>query len=67
MLTFLQSQHLADEKCPYTVKWVDRTEADKTEHVSYFYEANEDDVREKFFYNRREQDYLITIEQNPLS
>ena len=67
MLRYLQSQHLAEEKYSYTVKWVDRTESDRTEHVSYFYEASEEDVRKKFFYNRREQDYLITIEKNPLS
>ena len=67
MLQYLQSQHLTEEKYSYTVKWVDRTEVNKTEHVSYFYEASEGDVRKKFFYNRREQDYLITIEKNPLS
>lgn len=67
MLRYLQSQHMAEEKYSYTVKWVDRTEPDKAEHVSYFYEATEEDVRKKFFYNRREQDYLITIEKNPLS
>lgn len=67
MLRYLQSQHLAEEKYSYTVKWIDRTGSDKTELVSYFYEASEEDVRKKFFYNRREQDYLITIEKNPLS
>lgn len=67
MLRYLKSQHLVEEKYSYTVKWVDRTEAEKTEHVSYFYEACEEDVRKKFFYNRREKDYLITIEKNPIS
>ncbi len=67
MLKYLQDQHLADEKYSFTVKWVDRTEKEQTENVSYFYEAAEGDVRKKFFYNRNEQDYLITIEKNPLS
>ena len=67
MLKYLQDQHLADEKHSYTVKWIDRTEAGKEEHVSYFYESSEIDVRQKFFYNRREQDFLITVEENPLS
>ena len=67
MLQYLESQHLSEEKYSYTVKWVDRNDADRSEHVSYFYEASESDVRKKFFYNKREEDYLITIEKNPLS
>ena len=67
MLRYLQSQHKSDEKYSYTVKWVDRNDADKNEHVSYFYEASETDVRKKFFYNKREEDFLITVEKNPLS
>ena len=67
MLKYLQGQHLSQEKYPFTVKWIDRTDTDKKEHVSYFYEVSEEDVRSKFFYNKREQDYLITVEQNPLS
>ncbi len=67
MLGYLQSQHLTEEKSSYTVKWINRTDTSKTEHVSYFYEASEQDVRSKFFYNRRDQDYLVTIEKNPLS
>lgn len=67
MLQYLESQHLSEEKYSYTVKWVDRKDAERSEHVSYFYEAAESDVRKKFFYNKREEDYLITIEKNPLS
>ena len=67
MLRYLESQHLSEEKYSYTVKWVDRNDAQRNEHVSYFYEASESDVRKKFFYNKREEDYLITIEKNPLS
>lgn len=67
MLRYLESQHLSDEKYSYTVKWVDRNDKERNEHVSYFYEASEQDVRKKFFYNKREEDYLITIEKNPLS
>ena len=67
MLEYLRSQHLSDQKYSFTVSWVDRNDIDKTEHVSYFYEASEEDVRSKFFYNKREEDYLISIEKNPLS
>jgi hypothetical protein len=67
MLDYLESQHRSDEKNSYTVKWVDRKDTSKEEHVSYFYEASESDVRKKFFYNKREEDYLITLEKNPLS
>ena len=67
MLSYLKSNHLAEEKYSFTVKWIDRNEESKTEQVSYFYDASEDDVRKKFFYNKREEDYLISIERNPLS
>lgn len=67
MLSYLKSQHLTDEKYSYTVKWIDRNDPDKHEHISYFYEASESDVRKKFFYNKREEEFLITIEKNPLS
>jgi hypothetical protein len=67
MLKHLQDQHLIKEKYSYTVKWVDRNDREKKEHVSYFFESSQTAVREKFFYNRREEDFLITIEKNPLS
>jgi hypothetical protein len=67
MLEYLRSLHLSDQKYSFTVNWVSRSDIDKTEHVSYFYEASEEDVRSKFFYNKREEDYLISIEKNPLS
>lgn len=67
MLDYLKSQHHAEEKYSYTVKWVERNDKERKEHVSYFYEASQKDVREKFFYNRKEEDFLITIEKNPLS
>ena len=67
MLDYLKSQYQSDERYSYTVKWIDRNDASKSEHVSYFYEFSETDVRKKFFYNKREEDYLITIEKNPLS
>lgn len=67
MLQHLRSQHLTNEKYSFTVSWIDRADPKKAEHVSYFYEASEADVRKKFFYNKREEDYLISIEQNPLS
>lgn len=67
MLTYLKSQNKSDEKYSFTVKWIDRNEPNREEHISYFYEASEADVRQKFFYNRKESDFLITIEKNPLS
>ena len=67
MLQYLRSQHRSEEKYSYTVKWIDREDSSRTEHTSYFYEASESDVRKKFFYNKREEDYLITVEKNPLS
>lgn len=67
MLDYLKTHNKSDEKYSYTVKWVDRKDPKKDEHVSYFYETSESDVRKKFFYNKREEDYLITVEKNPLS
>ncbi|MBI1288791.1 MAG: hypothetical protein GC178_14580 [Flavobacteriales bacterium] len=67
MIHHLKRESVSDEKYSYTVKWIDRNDPNKEEHVSYFYESSEREVRRKFFYNRREQDYLITIEKNPLS
>lgn len=67
MLDYLKPHNKSDEKYSYTVKWVDRKDPKKDEHVSYFYETSESDVRKKFFYNKREEDYLITVEKNPLS
>ncbi|MFM1877071.1 MAG: hypothetical protein RL266_2808 [Bacteroidota bacterium] len=67
MIQYLRSQHLSEEKYSYTVNWIDREDPSRTEHTSYFYEATEADVRQKFFYNKKEEDYLITIEKNPLS
>lgn len=67
MLEHLKRESLADEKYSYTVKWIDRNDSDKKEYVSYFYEPSEREVRKKFFYNRREEDYLVTIEKNPMA
>ena len=67
MLDHLKAHNRSAEKSSYTVKWINRKEADRQEHVSYFYEATEEDVRRKFFYNKKEEDFLITIAKNPLS
>ncbi len=67
MLDHLKRENLSDEKYSYTVKWIDRNDSDKIEHVSYFYESSEREVRKKFFYNRREEDFLVTIEKNPMA
>lgn len=67
MLDHLKRENVADEKYSYTVKWIDRNDPGKQEHVSYFYETSDREVRRKFFYNRREEDYMITVEKNPLS
>ncbi|MFT4524565.1 MAG: hypothetical protein ACI9FU_001208 [Granulosicoccus sp.] len=67
MLEYLRQSHKDEEKNSYTVKWVNRNDADKEEHVSYFYEFDEASVRSKFFFNRNEQDYLVSIEMNPIA
>ncbi|MFT5185475.1 MAG: hypothetical protein ACI84C_002621, partial [Flavobacteriales bacterium] len=64
---YLRQSHKDEEKNSYTVKWVNRNDADKEEHVSYFYEFDEASVRSKFFFNRNEQDYLVSIEMNPIA
>lgn len=67
MLNHLKRENVSDEKYSYTVKWIDRNDQSKEEHTSYFYETSEREVRRKFFYNRKEEDYLISVEKNPLS
>lgn len=67
MLHHLKRENVSDEKYSYTVKWIDRNDPIKEEHTSYFYENSETEVRRKFFYNRKEEDYLITVEKNPMS
>lgn len=67
MVEFLHDHHSGGENNSYTVHWRDKREKDGAEHVSYFYEKSERDVLRKFFYNRREQDYTVRVEMNPLS
>lgn len=67
MVEYLRDHHPGGEKNSYTVRWVDKHDKTATEHVSYFYENSEQDVLRKFFYNRREQDYTVKLEMNPLS
>ena len=67
MVEFLNDHHPGGENNSYTVRWKDRRDSDGVEHVSYFYEKSEQDVLRKFFYNRREQDYTVRVEMNPLS
>lgn len=67
MVEYLTDHHPGGENNSYTVRWVDRRDKGGTEHVSYFYEKSEQDVLRKFFYNRREQDYTVKVEMNPLS
>ena len=67
MLEYLRQSHKDEQKNSYTVKWVDRNDPSKSEHVSYFYEIDEERVKSKFFFNRSESDFLISIELNPIS
>lgn len=67
MVEYLSDHHPGGEKNSYTVRWRDSRDKDPTEHVSYFYENNEQDVLRKFFYNRKEKDFKISVELNPLS
>ena len=67
MVEYLRDHHQGGENNSYTVRWMDKREENPTEHVSYFYEKSEQDVLLKFFYNRREQDYTVRVEMNPLS
>ncbi len=67
MLDYLRQSHKDEEKNSYTVKWMNRNDGNKIEHVSYFYEVDEAAVRSKFFFNRHEKDYLISIEMNPIA
>jgi len=67
MIAYLKKQHVVEEKYPFTVKWVDRNNPSRQEHTSYFYETSEQAVRQKFFYNRREEDYTVSVERNPIS
>ena len=62
-----RSLHQQKEKNSYTVKWTNVTDSLRMYNVSYFYEATEDDVRTKFFYNKNKDDYIIDIKINPLA
>jgi len=50
---------------PYLVTW-SKNDEDET-HVSYFWESSKTDVYNKFFYNKKVEDYKIDIELRPLS
>ncbi len=67
MVEYLRDHGTGGENNSYTVHWVDKREKDGQEHLSYFYEKSEQDVLRKFFYNRREQDYTIRVELNPMA
>jgi hypothetical protein len=67
MVEYLADHSPGGEKNSYTVRWVDIRDKDAAEHVSYFYEKNEQEVLRKFFYNRKEKDFRINLELNPLS
>jgi hypothetical protein len=49
---------------PYTVIW---SKSGGDEHVSYFWENSEDDVRSKFFFDKNPTDYTIRVELMPMS
>ena len=50
----------------YTVTW--NIYGDTEQHISYFWEKSEEDVINKFFYNKdTPDDYVISIRLNPIS
>ncbi len=66
-------QHIKDHnrqagsKHSYTVKWKNLNDVNAEEQISYFYEYSEDDVKRKFFYNKRQEDFEISITLNPVA
>lgn len=67
MREHLQSNHQKGQKNSYTVKWRSLKAQDEKEHISYFFEYSESDVLKKFFYNKNEADFAVSISLNPIS
>lgn len=67
MITYLKDHHQAREKNSYTVYWRSKVDANSAEKSSYFFEYSEAEVRRKFFYNKKEEDFDIRIVQNPMA
>ena len=66
MLKYVSTAKEEAEKFPYSATW--RKTAEKENHISYFWEEDEEHVRSKFFYNKDRKDYiLISIELRPSS
>ena len=67
MLAYLEQHRENNNKNSYTVVWRNKQDDNHTLHTSYFYEFSEADVRQKFFYNKSEEDFEINIKQNPIT
>lgn len=67
MIAYLRQHRKGGLKNSYTVIWKNTKEADAKEQVSHFFEYSEADVKKKFFYNKRQEDYDFSIQQNPES
>lgn len=67
MVDYLESNHQKGSKNSYTVKWRNLKDSKEAEHVSYFFEYSESDVLKKFFYNKNEADFTVSISLNPMA
>jgi len=67
MLEYIEQNRKNANKNSYTVTWKNKNEKDGELHTSYFYEYSEAEVRQKFFYNKNEEDFEINIKQNPIT
>ncbi|MGB1205751.1 MAG: hypothetical protein ACPG5B_08905 [Chitinophagales bacterium] len=67
MMQYLEQSRQNVDKNSYTVSWRNKNEKNDRLHTSYFYEYTEADVRQKFFYNKNEEDFEISIKQNPIT
>lgn len=66
MLDYLKGQQRGREKQSYTVQWRNLRSDDRP-HISYYYEVSEEEVRRKFFFNRKMEDFEVRITLNPMA
>ncbi len=67
MREYVQSSAMSASKNSYTVKWKNLKNPKSEEHTSYFFEFSEADVLRKFFYNKNEADFAVTISLNTMA
>jgi len=58
--------HKNKEKYSFSVTW-NHVNTPDFKHISHFFEPNKEMVLEKFYHNKKIEDYLITIKHNPES